>query len=133
MAENETEMNADVTNEQMENDEKKTGEKKKRTRVVSEIWKHFTRIPDGDPDHPRAKCNYCGTTYAAHPKNSGTSSMKHHYEMLCTKNPNRVTKQKLLSFEPKKEGDGAPNLIDVSYDKEACRKSVAKYIVLEEL
>ena len=58
----EAEMNANVTNEQMENDEKKTGEKKERTRVVFEIWKHFTRILNGDPDHPRAKCSYYGAT-----------------------------------------------------------------------
>lgn len=149
MAEAESEMNVnDLTNEQeaegnaqtkegenepMETDDKKTGQKRKKSRVISEIWKHFSRIQDGDPDHPRAECNYCGTTYAAHPKNSGTSSMKNHLDKLCPKNPNRVTQQKLLCYEPKKEGGVDPKLVAVGYDKEACRKSVAKYLVLEEL
>ncbi|PON83907.1 Ribonuclease H-like domain containing protein, partial [Trema orientale] len=107
--------------------------KKRKIRQKSDVWEHFTRIEDGDPNEPRAACNYCGKSYAAHPKNCGTSTLRNHLNKLCPKNPNRVTKQKTLCFELKKEGPGDGNLIAVQYNKERCRKAIARYILLEEL
>ncbi|XP_060972145.1 zinc finger BED domain-containing protein RICESLEEPER 4-like [Cannabis sativa] len=122
--------------EEGENDKEEMGnEKNKKPKGKSDIWQFFTRIVGGNPEDPRAACNFCGKDYAAHPKNCGTSTLWNHLNRLCPKNPNRVNKQKTLCFEPKKEGEGGvtTNFITVQFDKQKCRQSIAKYILLEEL
>ncbi|KAM6564201.1 hypothetical protein CsatB_030096 [Cannabis sativa] len=121
--------------EEVENDKEEMGnEKNKKPKGKSDIWQFFTRIVGGNLEDPRAACNFCGKDYAAHPKNCGTSTLWNHLNR-CPKNPNRVNKQKILCFEPKKEGEGGAtaNLIAVQFDKQKCRQSIAKYILLEEL
>ncbi|KAG8386871.1 hypothetical protein BUALT_Bualt03G0194000 [Buddleja alternifolia] len=64
--------------------------KKEEGKRVSELWGHFTKLEGSNP--PRAACNYCGTSYAAHPKNDGTSTMWTHLLSLCKSYPYRVEK-----------------------------------------
>lgn len=64
-----------------------------------------------------------------------SSSFRNHLSHRCPKNPHRVEngEQKILTFEAKKEGEeGRGNLIIVQFNKEVCKKAVAKYIVLYE-
>ena len=54
----------------------------------------------------------------------------------CKKNPCRKedTSKKILSFRSKKEGEcGSTNLIDVGFNKEACRATYARMIIRDEL
>lgn len=97
------------------NDDQKVGRKKKPTRT-SDVWDHYTKVKDSDPEDPRCTCNYCGADYACHSQRVGTSSLWVHLRK-CKKNPNRATdkKQKLLSF--KSGGDGVGNLLAVTFNK----------------
>ena len=59
-----------------------------------------------------------------------------HLKKQCKKYPFRVEdkKQKLLSFSIKTEtGNGSNNLLAIAYNKEACRKTLAKMVVLDEM
>ena len=54
----------------------------------------------------------------------------------CKKNPRRKedTSKKILSFRSKKEGEcDSTNLIDVGFNKEACRAACARMIIRDEL
>ena len=64
--------------------------------------------------------------------------MRNHLIYGCPKdNPVKIKaqdkKQKILCFEPKNEDGEGGNLVVVQFNKEACRKTVAKYLVLDEL
>ncbi|KAL0345731.1 UNVERIFIED_CONTAM: putative AC9 transposase [Sesamum radiatum] len=63
---------------------------KKESKNVSEVWGHFTRLPSSNP--PRAACNYCGSSYAAHPRYNGTTALWAHLENSCKKYPHRKEK-----------------------------------------
>ena len=53
----------------------------------------------------------------------------------CKKNPCRKedTSKKILSFRSKKGECGSTNLIDVGFNKEACRAAYARMIIRDEL
>ena len=88
-----------------------------------------------DPNDLRVVCNYCGKDYACSTKTCGTSSMWVHLKKQCNKYPFKVEykKQKLLSFSIKIEtGSESSNLLAIWYNKEACRKALAKMVVLDE-
>ena len=106
---------------------------KKKPSRNSTIWDHFTKVEGGDPKDPRCTCNYCGKDYACDSKRVGTSSLWVHLNNQCKKYPFRVTdkKQKLLSFQVNNSGGG--DLTVVSFNKEDCRKALAKMVVLDEL
>ncbi|KAI3454733.1 hypothetical protein Pfo_011396 [Paulownia fortunei] len=102
--------------------------KKKYPKNISEIWDHFTRLEGSNS--PRAACNYCGTSYAAHPKLNGTTSLWAHLESSCKKYPykldksqktmhdyksmsgNSIIKGKTLNVEEVREGLGKMTIID---------------------
>ena len=42
------------------------------------VWDHFTKIEGGDPQDPRATCNYSQKSYACDTKRNGTSTLRHH-------------------------------------------------------
>ena len=48
------------------------------------VWRHFTKLPSGDPKKPKSQCNYCKTQYNCHGKTNGTSGMLHHMN-VCKK------------------------------------------------
>ena len=106
-------------------------------RKKSQIWDHFTKL-DGDPNKPRAACNYCRRNYACHTILNGTSNMWSHLK-VCKKFPFVVDKkQKLLVLEPKKESNESEdnnigNLKAIGYNHEECRLALAKMIIIDEL
>ncbi|XP_062091779.1 uncharacterized protein LOC133797761 isoform X1 [Humulus lupulus] len=105
---------------------------KRKVRLQSDVWKHFTMIEGGDPMDPRAACNYCGKGYAADHRKHGTSSsgLWNHYNHHCVQNSNKGDGSEEKEFEPKKEeGD----LVDMPLTEEACRHAVAQYIASEKL
>ena len=65
-------------------------------RKKSQIWDHFTKL-DGDPNKPRAACNYCRRDYACHTILNGTSNMWSHLK-VCKKFPFMVDKKKKLWY-----------------------------------
>ncbi|KAK9265824.1 hypothetical protein L1049_001791 [Liquidambar formosana] len=96
----------------------------------------------GDPEYPRAACNYCGKDYGARGKIDGTSNMWAHLKSQCMKYLYRVVdpKQQTLCFVKKevgegKEHDGAGSgaLKVVNYSDKACRNALAKMIIVDEL
>ncbi|KAL8113391.1 hypothetical protein AgCh_020640 [Apium graveolens] len=113
-----------------EGDDELNTENMKPTRT-SDVWDHFTKIPKGNPLHPRCTCNYCGADYACHSRRVGTSSLWAHLDK-CKKNLNKVTdkKQKILSFQP--GGDKTGNLLVVTFNKVICRNALAKFVVKDE-
>ena len=48
------------------------------------VWRHFTKLPSGDPKKPKSQCNYCKTQCNCHGKTNGTSGMLHHMN-VCKK------------------------------------------------
>ncbi|KAG2717431.1 hypothetical protein I3760_03G174600 [Carya illinoinensis] len=47
----------------------------------SEVWSHFTKVPDCDPKEPVATCNHCHRQWKCHLKRQGTSAMKTHIQL----------------------------------------------------
>ncbi|XP_062085714.1 zinc finger BED domain-containing protein RICESLEEPER 1-like [Humulus lupulus] len=105
--------------------------RKKPTRN-STVWDHFTKVKDGNPNDPSCTCNYCGKDYACDSRRVGTSSLWVHLNNQCKKYPYRVAdkKQKLLSFQSGNDGGG--NLLAVTFNKERCRKALAKFVIKDE-
>ncbi|KAG6641860.1 hypothetical protein CIPAW_09G102700 [Carya illinoinensis] len=100
----------------------------------SMVWNHFTRIPNGDPSKPRAKCNYCTASYACDTKTNGTKSMKYHIEKQCKKCPfNRTDKSQTTLAWKADGGSGSGELVSIAFSVEACRQSLAEMIILDEL
>lgn len=95
-------------------------------------WEHFTKIGS------RAKCNWCDVTYAADSQRNGTSNLKHHLLHQCKKFPKESldpTQQTLVLQQLKKEdGNGSGSVLTgVHFDAEACRKALARMIIVDEL
>ena len=57
----------------------------KKPNQTSYVWGHFILL-EGE----RAKCKYCGKTYAAGSKTYGTTNLRTHLEVRCKKYPMRV-------------------------------------------
>ncbi|KAI8531308.1 hypothetical protein RHMOL_Rhmol11G0126300 [Rhododendron molle] len=101
-------------------------------------WKHFKLItPKGHPK-PRAACNWCGTDYACHSKLNDTKSLTHHLTYQCIKYPPSKnftgSRQKLLSFQRKENnGETSANLVSVAFIADACKRALARMIIIDEL
>jgi len=100
-----------------DNDEPNTC--KKRGSRTSNVWDHFSKKDS------RCICNYCGKDYAYHSKRIGTSSLWNHLRSRCKKYLDKVCdkKQKVLGF---------PTINEVSFNKERCRKALARFVVKDE-
>ena len=57
----------------------------KKPNQTSYVWGHFILL-EGE----RAKCKYCGKTYAVGSKTYGTTNLRTHLEVQCKKYPMRV-------------------------------------------
>ncbi|KAG6681395.1 hypothetical protein I3842_13G090600 [Carya illinoinensis] len=108
-----------------------------RPPLKSKAWAHFTRAKDGDPNSPKASCNYCGRSYKCHSKKQGTSSMLHHLT-ICKHYRARqsrlaASKSKLIC-ELKKDGDSttASLAIDKCVEKKI-RAAIARMIIVDGL
>ncbi|RYR38203.1 hypothetical protein Ahy_A09g043173 isoform B [Arachis hypogaea] len=72
------------TNEEDNKDDPNKGNRKP-SKPRSWTWKHFTKDPKSRPSHPRAKCNWCGTSYAYDSHRNGTTNMRYHLLNQCKK------------------------------------------------
>ncbi|KAL8464698.1 hypothetical protein ACS0TY_034268 [Phlomoides rotata] len=102
--------------------------KKEGSRVVYEIWGHFNRLENSDP--LRAACNYCGTSYAAHPKANGTTSMWAHLETSCKKYPFKKDKSQKTLHDIKYLSE---NLKGNAINFEELRRLLAEMIIIDGL
>ncbi|KAF7149979.1 hypothetical protein RHSIM_Rhsim02G0143700 [Rhododendron simsii] len=117
-----------------ESEKKKVVGKKKR----APCWKHFTLLTQEGHPKPRAACNCCGIDYACHSKLNGTKSLTHHLAYQCTKFPPSKkftgSRQKLLSFQRKENnGETSANLVPVAFSADACKRALARMIIIDEL
>lgn len=76
-----------------------------------------------------ATCKWCKGTCGRYPRNNGTSAMKTHWKSVCKKYPdmlqNDLRKQKILSWEARKEGeDGVGTIKIAAYDPAEIRKKI---------
>ncbi|XP_050875967.1 zinc finger BED domain-containing protein RICESLEEPER 2-like [Lathyrus oleraceus] len=92
----------------------------------SSCWDHFIELTD--VVERTAACKHCHKRYRCDPKSHGTSNMLAHSK-ICYKNPylENDLKQTNLAF-------GSGGLISVSpkFDKEACRKAITLFVILDE-
>ena len=98
------------------------------------VWQHFIKLAGFDPNNPRSQCKYCKNQYKCHSKKNGTSGMLQHMK-VCKKWPfSRDNKQKILSFQAKREGESGSNVLVVAnYSEERIRLALARMIVIDEL
>lgn len=109
---------------------------KKSSRQRSWTWDHFTKY--NDSFKPRAKCNWCGKTYACDSHRNGTKNLNNHLLTQCKKIPKDHIDicQKIISLQPLKKEDGngiGSTLVGVGFDVDACRKALARMIIVHEL
>ncbi|XP_057489452.1 zinc finger BED domain-containing protein RICESLEEPER 4-like [Actinidia eriantha] len=102
-------------------------------RVPSRAWTHFNKL-ESENSTRKAECKYCKKVYVADSKFHGTSNLLSH-AATCAKNPYtaEVNGQKILGFQPKKDGEEGVELVSVSFSVEAARKALAEMIVTDEL
>ena len=96
------------------------------------MWKHFSKLLKGH----RAKCHYCGKSYAAH-SNSGTSSLSTHLGRCKVrkklKAANDAKQQTLVRKKGKGKDDGTAKVIHVGFNRENCKITLVKMIIKDEL
>lgn len=107
--------------------------KRKTMKYRSAVWEHFEKFIDFDVAH-RAKCNYCGSNYAADSNSNGTLSLSTHLKK-CKKNPhNMETSQAKIGFQQISKDQGSETTINIwKFDQELSRKTLAKMIIVDEL
>ncbi|KAK8665538.1 hypothetical protein V6N13_005704 [Hibiscus sabdariffa] len=98
------------------------------------VWDHFNKSESLGENI--AICSYCDKQIACASYN-GTSSLSNHL-LRCKKYPPNVDKsQKILSFQPGYTHlDGTiqtPKLENWKFDHDACRKALAKMVIVDEL
>jgi len=108
----------------------------KACKTRSWVWKHFTK--DDHPTNPRATCNWCAATYAADSHRNGTTNLRIHLLSQCKKFPKESLdpSQQTLTLQQLKKEDGngtGSTLVAVHFDVEACRKALARMIIVDEL
>lgn len=96
------------------------------------VWQHFSKIPRGQ----KAKCRYCGKTYAAQ-TNSRTTSLKNHLNecRVCKKLKvaNGVKQHTLIHKNGKGNGGGTVKVMHVGFNREDCRMTFVKMTVKDKL
>ncbi|RYR53229.1 hypothetical protein Ahy_A06g028242 [Arachis hypogaea] len=111
--------------------------KRKPCRPRSWTWDHFTKDETSNPQYPRAKCNWCGASYACDTHKNGTSNMKNHLLSQCKKFSKEALDptQKILCFQDvikdDRKGIGS-SLSTVSFDVDCCRQELARMIIVDE-
>ncbi|RYR21380.1 hypothetical protein Ahy_B03g066661 isoform B [Arachis hypogaea] len=95
------------TNEEDDKNDPNEGNKKP-SRPRSWAWKYFTKGLKSKPSHPRAKCNWCGASYACDSHRNGTTDMRYDLLNQCKKfhRDSSDSSQTILTFQQKKTGWG---------------------------
>ncbi|CAL5347426.1 unnamed protein product [Camellia sinensis] len=105
---------------------------KPKARQYSEVWEHFTKIfKEGSKTAACVKCNHCKASYAWISAN-GTSTLRKHIAN-CPKSPQNKEnkKQKTLAFQSVTEGEKTLGVW--KFDQQACRDSLVKMVITDEL
>ena len=110
--------------------------KSKPCRPRSWAWDHFSK-DESCTTQKRAKCNWCKKSYVVDTHKNGTSSIINHLVNLCKKFPREcIPSQQILCFQQMKKEDGKGTgsiLSSVHFDVEACRATLARMIIVDEL
>ena len=118
--------------QQVSSEEEVSGSKKRKIELRPFVWKHLLKLPGGH----KAKCHYCGKSYAAH-SNSGTSGLSTHLDRWKVhkklKAANHAKQQTLVCKKGKGKDDGTAKVIHIGFNKEACRMALVKMIIKDEL
>ena len=103
----------------------------KKQKCVS--WAHFDLLPrESQLDNElRARCKYCGSKIKCDSSQQGTSGLNKHL-LRCRRNPNRVDKSKQSMLASTLQGANK-TLSHHLFNQEDCRKSVAMWIILDEM
>jgi hypothetical protein len=106
---------------------------------TSKVWEHFTKLGRGNPEEPKATCNYCKKPYKCHSRKNGTSTLWGHVRN-CKKNPknkNNDKRQPTIAYHYKKaavEGENDTKEIEVhQFSIKKIRLALAKMIIVDEL
>ncbi|XP_070026447.1 zinc finger BED domain-containing protein RICESLEEPER 1-like [Nicotiana sylvestris] len=120
-----------ASNDSTSNVESDFGSKKRKImKERSVAWRQFSKFTD-DEGVKKAKCKYCPEEYVANTKNSGTSNLLSHL-LKCPNNPHKSeTSQTKLAFQSKGQ-TGDVSLIPWKFDQEACRRALARMIIIDE-
>ncbi|MED6195199.1 hypothetical protein PIB30_117185 [Stylosanthes scabra] len=102
---------------------------------TSYVWSHFTALPVAENGGKYlAKCHHCPKKYGCHPTKHGTNSMNKHlkgaHPSIFTKGGKKGT---LHNFMPKAGEEGEPVKVSKGYNFEEYKKSVAEFVVLDEM
>ena len=127
----------DAESSNKDNVEKDLG-KRKPSRPRSWTWDHFTKDLAPNSLNPRAKCNWCGATYACDTHRNGTTNLKNHLLTQCKKFPKESLdpSQRILTLQQLKKEDGkgvGSSFAAVAFDVDACREALARMIIVDEL
>ncbi|TXG46520.1 hypothetical protein EZV62_006732 [Acer yangbiense] len=96
----------------------------------SECWAHFEEYVTKD-GKKRARCKYCGDTYAVD-SGCSTTNMNTHINKRCKKYRPVDSKQKVLVKKPTTSGFGS-SLGVSKFDQLKCRRALAEMLILDEL
>jgi hypothetical protein len=107
--------------------------------LTSKVWEHFTKLVGGNPEEPRATCNYCKKPYKCHSRKNGTSTLWGHVNK-CKKNPknkNNDKNQPTIAYHYKKaavEGENDTKEIEVhQFSIKKIKLALARMIIVDEL
>ncbi|XP_038686229.1 zinc finger BED domain-containing protein RICESLEEPER 2-like [Tripterygium wilfordii] len=108
------------------------------SRKRSWVWDFFTEVTTANGKR-RATCDFCSKSYAADPKQNGTTSLGNHLVNVClsSENPFREKEielekgQTTLNFEPVKPGETLSSL--TQFNPVRAKKALACMIVKDEL
>jgi hypothetical protein len=108
-------------------------------KLTSKVWEHFTKLGGGNPEEPRATCNYCKKPYKCHSRKNGTSTLWGHVKN-CKKNPknkNNDKSQPTIAYHYKKatvEEENDTKKIEVhKFSIKKIRLALARMIIVDEL
>ena len=111
---------------------------KQSRELTSKVWEHFTKLGGGNPEEPRATCNYCKKLYKCHSRKNGTSTLWGHVKN-CKKNSNNKNNDKsqpTISYHYKKavvEGENDTKEIEVhQFSIKKIRLALARIIIVDE-
>ena len=96
----------------------------------SECWAHFEEYVTKD-GKKRARCKYCGDTYAFD-SGCSTTNMNTHINKRCKKYRPIDSKQKVLVKQQTTSGFGS-SLGVSKFDQLRCRRALAEMLILDEL
>ncbi|XP_077227063.1 zinc finger BED domain-containing protein RICESLEEPER 2-like [Tasmannia lanceolata] len=109
--------------------------KKRASSVTSYVWKHVTKDRTSVGMTLKAMCNYCKKSLAC-PTSSGTSSLIRHLKNTCIPYSTRDKRQKLLAFNPTREGDDGEEgagLTPWVFNQNRARRELTIMLVMLEL